>query len=373
MVFVTLFTRLKNVHLLKDVGMIPYILHRDHGVDATVVSFRNEESYPYLKQEVRGLKLKFLKRRPGGELWAAARYVWHHAREIDVLNLYHLNLSSFVCMAIYHFRKRPGSIGYLKLDMDLSGYRRLIRFSPVGLVKRLTILFSDIVSVESTILFEALEKKYQEKVLYIPNGFYSTGKKPELDFRKENIILTVGELGTRPKATENLLDAFAGAASDSDWKLVLVGNVAEDFKPRLQSFLARHEELKDRIVLTGEIRDKEELKKIYRRAKIFALPSRSESFGIVLLEAASNGDFLITTKGVPAGYDIYNDGKFGFIVPVDDVPSLSGALLRLIHSGTDWNVRAAEIADYTWFNFSWEPIVSKLKDGLEKAAQQSVR
>ncbi|MCR4907846.1 MAG: glycosyltransferase family 4 protein [Lachnospiraceae bacterium] len=366
MVFVTLFTRLKNVHLLKDVGMIPYILHRDHGVDSTVVSFRNEESYPYLDREVKGLKLKFLKRRKGGELYSAARYVWNHAREIDVLNLYHLNLMSFICMGIYRLKKRREGIGYLKLDMDLNGYRRLIRFSPVGWVKRLTILFSDVVSVESTILFDALEKKYHEKVLYIPNGFYSTGKKPELDFHKENIILTVGELGSRPKATENLLDAFAGAAAESDWTLMMVGNVAPEFEPRLKRFMERHEELKGRIVLTGEITDKEELKQIYRRAKIFALPSRSESFGIVLLEAASNGDFLITTKGVPAGYDIYNDGKFGFIVPIDDVPSLSGALVRLINSGTDWDVRAAEIADYTWFNFSWEPIVSKLKAGLDK-------
>ena len=58
--FVTLFLRMKNVHLLKDVGMIPYILHRDYGVDSTMVSMKNEEKYPFLNKEVSGLKMRFL-------------------------------------------------------------------------------------------------------------------------------------------------------------------------------------------------------------------------------------------------------------------------------------------------------------------------
>ena len=129
--------------------------------------------------------------------------------------------------------------------------------------------------------------------------------------------------------------------------------------------MRKHPKLRDRIKFTGEITDKEMLTRIYRRSKIFVLPSRSESFGIVLLEAASNGNFIVTTKGVPAGSDINNDGKFGFVVPIGDIPALSGALFRLINSKADWNTRAAEIADYTYYNFRWEPIVSKLYDAIE--------
>ena len=365
MVFVTLFTRLKNVHLLKDVGMIPYLLHTGHGVNSTVVAFRNEEDYPYLEKEVKGLKLRFIKKRGRHSIIPAAIYVWNNAPQIDVLNVYHLNLMSFVCLFLYKFRKQPGGLGYLKLDMDKNGLKRLYKFGPVGMVKRMTMRFADLISVETTVLCDKLKKKYKDKIIYIPNGFYAEGKTPDLKFNKENIILTVGNLGTYPKATDNLLKAFAGIADGNDYKLMLVGSVAEEFQPFIRDFMRKHPELKDRIEFTGEITDKLKLTGIYRKSKIFVLPSRSESFGIVLLEAASNGNFIVTTKGVPAGADINNDGKFGFVVPVDDVPALSGALFRLINSKADWDVRAAEIADYTYYNFRWEPIVSKLYDALE--------
>ena len=365
MVFVTLFTRLKNVHLLKDVGMIPYLLHTGHGVNSTVVSFKNEDEYPYLDNEVKGLKLRFIKKRGKYNIIPAAIYVWNNAPQIDVLNVYHLNLMSFVCLFIYKLRKQPDGIGYLKLDMDKNGLKRLYKLGPVGMVKRMTMKLADLVSVETTLICDKLKKKYKDKIVYIPNGFYAEGKTPNRDFKKQNIILTVGNLGTYPKATDNLLKAFAGIAEGNDYKLMLVGSIAEEFRPFIDEFMKKHPELKDRIEFTGEITDKAELTKIYRRSKIFALPSRSESFGIVLLEAAANGNFIVTTKGVPAGADINNDGKFGFVVPVDDVPALSGALFRLINSKADWNIRAAEIADYTYYNFRWEPIVSKLYEEIK--------
>ncbi len=363
--FVTLFLRMKNVHLLKDVGMIPYLLNRDYGYDSTVVCLRNEEKYPYLDQEVKGLKMEFLDEAGRYPVISGMRYVWDNAGNIDILNVYHLNLSSFLFLLIYKLRKKKSGRGYLKLDMDLKGYKRLFMPNPVGFIKRRTMELADIISVETTVLSDRLKKKYGDKVIYIPNGFYATGKEPERSFEKEDLILTVGNLGTYPKATDVLLDAFAGAAAENDWKLILIGPVEQSFKPYIRKFLSSHEDLKDRIIFTGEIRDKEKLDGYYKRSKIFVLPSRSESFGIVLLEAASRGDFLVTTTGVPAGRDIYNDGRFGFIVPKDDRAALSDAFLRLMNSKADWNSRAKEIADYAWHDFRWEPIVAKLREVLQ--------
>ncbi|MCR5525787.1 MAG: glycosyltransferase [Lachnospiraceae bacterium] len=366
MVFVTLFTRLKNVHLLKDVGMIPYMLHRDYNVNSIMVSYKNDESYPYLEKEVKGLKVKFLKKDMISPIIAGAKFVWKNASGIDVLNVYHLNLSSFVYLLIYKLRKKPGGKGYLKLDMDLKGYKRLLMPNPVGFIKRMTIRLADVVSVETTLIAGWMEKKYGPRIIYIPNGFYTDEEQPVKTFNKENMILAVGNLGTYAKATDVLLNAFAGAAVQNDWKLYLVGSIEEEFKTYISSFMARHPDLKDRIIFTGPITDKEKLNEYYRRAKIFTLPSRSESFGIVLLEAAANGDFLVTTKGVPAGRDIYNDGKFGYIVPVDDSMALSGAFVRLMNSKADWESRAVEIADYTWHDFRWDPIVAKLYEHLRQ-------
>ncbi len=365
MKFVTLFLRLKNVHLLKDVGMIPYYLMRDHGLDSTMVCMKNEDEYSFIDKEVKGLKIRFLPENRYSPVISGMKYVWDNARDIDVLNVYHLNLSSFLLLLIYKLRKKRGGRGYLKLDMDLKGYKRLYMFNPVGFIKRRTMNLADIISVETTMLYDRLKKRYGSKMIYIPNGFYATGDKPERNFEKKNMILTVGNLGTYAKATDILLQAFAGVAGDNDWVLTLVGPVEPSFRKYVSEFLSKHEELRKRIIFTGEIRDKEKLMEYYKKAKIFVLPSRSESFGIVLLEAASNGDFMVTTTGVPAGRDIFNDGKYGFIVPPEDPVMLSDAFIRLMNSKADWSCRAAEIADYAWHDFRWEPIVSRLYEVLK--------
>ena len=48
--FVTLFPQCQNIHLVKDVGMIPYVMHRDMGYDSYVMCYKNGD-YPYLDTE----------------------------------------------------------------------------------------------------------------------------------------------------------------------------------------------------------------------------------------------------------------------------------------------------------------------------------
>src|SRR6476620_5530988 len=59
--FLTLFPYTENVHLIKDVGMIPYVLHKEYGYESTIASFQNGE-YPYLEDDVKGLKQTFIKK-----------------------------------------------------------------------------------------------------------------------------------------------------------------------------------------------------------------------------------------------------------------------------------------------------------------------
>ena len=100
--FVTLFTRTENIHLLKDVGLVPYYLHRCFGVDASIATYKNSESYPYLEREVNGLKLEFFPKTKLGKLLDGISYLTKEGKNIDVLNLYHLNLSSFAPLRTPH-------------------------------------------------------------------------------------------------------------------------------------------------------------------------------------------------------------------------------------------------------------------------------
>ena len=80
--FTTLFEKTENVHLIKDVRQIPYLMNRYFGYDATVVTYKNSSTYPYLEHEVAGLKLKFIpKIKLGRYSLSALAYLFFNAKK----------------------------------------------------------------------------------------------------------------------------------------------------------------------------------------------------------------------------------------------------------------------------------------------------
>lgn len=367
MKFVTLFLKTENVHLQKDVGMIPFLLHKYYGYDSAIVTYPNSASYPYAENEVKGLSLHFLKKR-FGVLADGCLYLMRRAKSIDVLNVYHLNLSSFFYLLVFCIFRKKGSIAYLKLDMNPVGLKTAFARGPVGFIKRKTMELADVMSVESTLLFEKLEKHYGDKVFYLPNG-YSLPEQESL-VKKGNVILTVGNLGTREKATDILLEAFAQCADRQGFTLRLVGSVAKEFHGFIDDYFKRYPSLVERVVFCGSIQEKDKLAAEYDRAKIFAFPSRSESFGIALTEAASRGDYIITTKGVPAGYDVSAHGRYGAWIDIDDKRALSEQFVKLWESTWDWERQAEEIRQYTRLHFQWEKLCERLHERLSCSGRE---
>ena len=348
--FVTIFTRFKNVHFLKDIGRIPYYMHKEHGYNSIVVTNRNDEAYPGLENEAKGLKLHFIKGR-------GISYLIRYAKKIDVLNVYHLNLQSFYLLLIFKLLKKPGAKAYLKLDMDDKGFDRLFMKKPVGYIKRRTMDLADLISAETRDIFEKLKKVYGEKIIFVTNGYYTLRKAPLREFSKKNEVLTVGLLGTEAKATDVLIKAFVKASGDrTDWILRLVGPVDESFKNPCPG--------DKRIVFAGEVTDREKLSGFYESAKIFAFPSRHESFGIVMLEAADGGDYIISTEGVPAARDIIGVTKEGDIVPVNDVDALAESLKRAMRDDIDYDKKAVGIAERVFESYSWSDIVDGLANKI---------
>lgn len=71
------------------------------------------------------------------------------------------------------------------------------------------------------------------------------------------------------------------------------------------------------------------LRELFQKADIFVFPSRSETFGIVLLEAMSFGLPIIATA-IPSTYELIEDNKNGILCPVDDPKGLADALRILL-------------------------------------------
>jgi glycosyltransferase involved in cell wall biosynthesis len=86
---------------------------------------------------------------------------------------------------------------------------------------------------------------------------------------------------------------------------------------------------------------------------VFALPSRSDSFGLVLLEAWANGIANIAYRAGGIA-DVIRHEVDGLLAPCGDIDSLSAALLRL-HEDVDTRIRlGVHGQDRLPKDFCWE-------------------
>lgn len=363
--FVTLFAGAENMHIVKDVGLLPYYLYKECGVNASIACYNNGE-YPFIESDTPGLGLEFFKKTKFGKIFDGIAYLKKNAVNIDVLNIYHLNLSSFFYAYYFRMKNKNGRI-YLKLDMDHFDLEALKKPGPKRFVKNLTIKAAHLISCESTFMKNELEKLgvfKDKKLIFIPNGLYRNGEAVIKD--KENTFFTAARLGSEQKATDVLLEAFAESADKHDWKLKLAGTVEPQFNEYIENYFAKYPDLKARVEFLGMITDKTVLEDEYSRASVFVLPSRWESFGLVLAEAAVFGCYLVATDVIPPLDDITDNGKYGVKVSVNDVHALAKAMENAAKtSRTDSEIK--DESNYILNFFDWTKIIKELYSALEEA------
>ncbi|MBN2204344.1 MAG: glycosyltransferase [Thermoleophilia bacterium] len=135
------------------------------------------------------------------------------------------------------------------------------------------------------------------------------------------VVLAAGRL-VAGKGFEHVLEALARLADRrDDLRAVVAGEGA--LRRRLEA-LAAELGLADRVALPGRL-EHEDLLAMMARADVFALPSAPEGFGLVHLEAMTQGTPVIgcLDQG-PA--DFIEDGVSGHLVPYGDVAALTRAL-----------------------------------------------
>lgn len=374
--FVTLFPPAQNVHLLKDVGMIPFCMYRDYGYDATLVCFPNEENYPALEEEVKGLKISFLKEdreyRLGKVSLKVLNYIEEHAKEIDVLNLYH-NTTETLLYGLFYKMFHPKGILYIKLDINIERFDAQTTqwIHPLRMLgyKWYFRHIADVVSAElpdsRQYLLDRLPS-LKDKLLLVPNG---TDDKAIADNgitvrpfeEKENLIIAVGRIGAVEKNHEMLLRA-AARVDLKDWKIALIGPVDEKFGKWAEQFLTDNAPLKDKVVFTGNISNRKELYGWYNRAKAFCLTSLYESFGLVFTEALYFGNYIITTNVLPSKY-ITDSGRLGTIVHSEE--ELTETLRQLTGGTLDIASVYDPVVEYS-AKFRWSTILEVLNEAIGK-------
>lgn len=155
------------------------------------------------------------------------------------------------------------------------------------------------------------------------------------------------------KGYDLLINAFSQLKLPSEkWSLTIIGEGQE--RKNLQTLIDRVG-LSDNIYLIGR-KVKLEIMQILSQSDVFVLPSRSETFGVVYIEAMMMGlPVIATVCGGPEGFVRPSDG---LLIPVEDIDSLSHAIKEMYigYSGYD----REKIAQDSRARFSPEVIAKQL-------------
>lgn len=354
-----------NVNLVKDMGMIPYKLHKLYNFDSTVVTYKNDD-YSYLSNEVNGLKIDFVRKIFFNYSIDGAIYLAKNAAQMDILHIFHVTLSSVIYTFTYKLINKKGKI-YLKLDCSHKLIERIAGLEGWK-YKCLNYFLNkiDLISVEQEELYSKLKSilpVQKNKIINITNGVdYDFINKHNITYEydcKENIILNVARIGAEEKNTLMLLEAFAKIVGieKTDWKLKLIGKIEESFIDTIENYFQRYPHIREKVIFTGEIKDRVMLYNEYRKSKIFSLTSDFESFGIAFIEAAAFGNVIVSTDvGIAKELVVMNNGK---LVSPGDVEGLTKALNEFI------NIDLKTLSEYTYNlckkKYDWNKIIGKLQ------------
>lgn len=160
----------------------------------------------------------------------------------------------------------------------------------------------------------------KERIIYIPLNY----RIPEINGfpKKEEFCLHISRLDAPNKNVPRLIEA----AKKYKFNLKLAGHV---FSNKEKEYLLNLIGNNANIEYLGEVTD-EQLLLLYKKAKVFALPSLREGVGMVAIEAAAYGcEIVLTNIGAPKEY--YH-GK-AILVNPKSVDEIGKSIMKALSNG----------------------------------------
>lgn len=212
-------------------------------------------------------------------------------------------------------------------------------------------------------------KNFSEKCEVIPIGIdleWTKSSKQTFTKPETPIILSVGRL-VYYKGFEYLIEAMRNV---NNAKLIIVGSGPLRKKLNKQIIDSN---LSDRVEIIPEL-DRESLNSLFKMCDLFVLPSirKSETFGIVQIEAMACGKPVICTEIGTGTTFINQDGVTGLVVPPEDSQALSTAINKILNNDSLRNFFSENAKQRALSEFNDHKMVSRVyelyKNLLEKDA-----
>jgi glycosyltransferase involved in cell wall biosynthesis len=194
-----------------------------------------------------------------------------------------------------------------------------------------------------------------ERIVTIPNGVDPTEFSPGEETRDPATILWVGRFFPN-KAPDRMIEVFRRLRT-SRARLVLVGD--GPMRPSLQAHAP------EGVCFAG-LAEEEELRELYRRATLVAVPSRDDGMPTVILEAFASGCAVVAFD-VGAIAELVDDTTGALVAEgnLDGMASAIDALLadaaRRAAAGVAARRRAEE-------RFAWSAVAAMTLETLERVA-----
>lgn len=325
------YTKFSNIPLVEKLDS--YLIYRPKYVKLPHPYFKNFEWWPYFSRVLKIIKKENIK--------------------FDLIHCHGIYPDGLVGWEIGKYFNKKVILHvhdtYLDIARELDVYRRIFR-SVDKLIPVSVFQMNQITKVDEGLI---------QKCEVIYNGVNIdkrpvTFSEPRESADKTIKLIFVGHL-IRRKGLDILLDALK-ILDDYQFNLDVIGNGPKKLE---YEKLSENYGLKDKVNFVGEISNPDLLKKL-PYYDYLVLPSRYETFGIVLIEAMSCGLPVISTK-VASIPEIVTSEEVGILVEPDSPESFAKGIIKAFNKKWD----RGKIKKYAK-NFSIEKTVEKIEQAYDE-------
>lgn len=207
---------------------------------------------------------------------------------------------------------------------------------------------------------EVIYNPFDIEKIKIKSNDYSEIKNEEKKLLEDNYIIMVSRLELKMKDFNTLIKAFKIVNQKrKDTKLYLLGDGPD--KEKIENMI-KNENLQENIKLLGVKRNP------YfwiKNSKLLVHSSKSEGFGLVLVEALILGKVVISTNCKVGPREILDNGKYGSLVEVGDYNSMAQEILELLQENSIKKEKYLINIDESVERFDKKNIIKQIEGVLE--------
>lgn len=205
-----------------------------------------------------------------------------------------------------------------------------------------------------------------DKVELLPNGIDldtyqvlpAEGQfRKDYGIKKEEIIILYLSRLYSTKGLDILIQSISEILEDKPFIRLVIAGPDDHYQDKLEEMISQLK-IEDRVLITGPLYGKKK-DEAYRDADIFVLPSQTESFGNVVVEAMASYNPVVVTRtcGVSEWLNPHNSVVINY-----DKLELKSALLDLINDNDKRIKMSQKAREKVMSTFNWDKIVDELDE-----------